>query len=103
MMEHLHEQDLYELGVSLREQYPYQKGFSVAYHPCKLHQEASTIPFGYTAINYRLCAERNPSPGEKVAREAGRKWNAGGKVGFGTQKQTFEDVKFQQVFAGTAI
>ena len=45
---------------------------------------------------------RNPSPGEKVAREAGRKWNAGRKVGYGTQKQTFEDVRLQQAFARTA-
>ena len=44
----------------------------------------------------------NPSPGERVAREAGREWNAGRNVGIGTQKQTFEDEKLQQVSKCTA-
>jgi len=34
-------------------------------------------PDFYGKVNDRLCAKRNPSPGEKVAREAGQKRNSG--------------------------
>ena len=51
--------------------------------------------------NYRLCAERNPSPGGKVAREAGRKRNSGDNLMSGTGKDFWNFYAFQRLFLRT--
>ena len=52
-------------------------------------------------INYRLCAKREPSPGGKVAREAGRKRNSGDNPNRGTGKDLLVAYVFLSLFLRT--
>ena len=55
----------------------------------------------FIQLNYRLCAKRKPSPGGKVAREAGRKRNSGDNPNLGTGKDLLAAYVFLSLFCGT--
>ena len=80
---------------------PFPPNNSQPMHFHRLRQKPQPVSPLFGEINYRVYAEHKPSPGGKVAREAGRKRNSGDNLNCGIGKDLLAAYVFISLFRCT--